>query len=895
MDKLKEVKKIIQMMNEGSVTTQDLQTFITATLEFVKKQKDDFLQISQDSIDEIDKIVLYIEKEHEKTLQKVDEKSSKLEQELTKQIKEVKYLLEGAKNLIPQDGRDGLNGKDGKDGSPDTPEEIVKKINTTENSIDAKVIKDSATYVRKNDLDYAVSVLENQTRFLIASNSNRGSNTGGVSSVNGITDAVTLSAGTNMSLNQVGNDIEFNANFTQSGKYMISGGATWSGTGLTYDVSFLTYFFNGNKTADPTSVTLASSDPTNNRLDAIVVDEAGVVSVITGDASSSPVEPPIPADQLQVQFILVEAGSTAPTIASENIYLDDPTSNWTFSTYSTATPTTGSINFAGTNTPFQGINDIEASTDLRLGARFVRDTSFDAFQYTMLQVWVRFTGTAVASNKSLNVRFENSAGTLVANTINLFNYGLQRGILDTWQLVVVPITAFGALPATVKGLKMIMAGGTVGQVRQWDVDYMILTNGSVPFANVPTIAFYKDNVGIASQSGLNIVEGLGGATITGVNSPTNNRVDYTFNAFGGDELSFRDPASKVSLIGTDIELVEPTITSTGALFTGVFAETFIGSGAAVAENTDDTNLAFSIATIGDDGKPNGGILGGSRGTGAFIGVVAAGQHDDVYDKPYVEYTAQIAGQGGGLDYRNVFRSDAAGTRIKSDNLFVLDASRGEIRLRQTSSSTDWWEIPVVAGAEGYVLTAHGDGAEATWEAPTASASLTSTYVGYGDGSNLLTGSADLTWDNTNKVFSAGVTGVGSTYLTLDSINNTSKVSTTGTFQVTDDTGAPWFEINNNNHISYIGKITDNRSYISVDSSDDLTREIVINTVSQVKIGDVLGVVNSTQIIVDDSTELITITNVPTYADDAAAVTGGLTTGQLYKTTTSGITALNIVP
>ena len=82
MDKLKEVKKIIQMMNEGSVTTQDLQTFITATLEFVKKQKDDFLQISQDSIDEIDKIVLYIEKEHEKTLQKVDEKSSNLNKNL---------------------------------------------------------------------------------------------------------------------------------------------------------------------------------------------------------------------------------------------------------------------------------------------------------------------------------------------------------------------------------------------------------------------------------------------------------------------------------------------------------------------------------------------------------------------------------------------------------------------------------------------------------------------------------------------------------------------------------------------------------------------------------------------------------------------------------------------
>ena len=194
---------------------------------------------------------------------------------------------------------------------------------------------------------------------------------GGVTSLNTLTGALNLVAGNNIDVTASGTDITIDANFTQMGKYMISGGATWSGTGLTYDVSFLTYFFSGNKTANPTSVTLDPSDPTNSRLDAIVVDEAGVVSVITGTPSSSPVEPPIPADQLQVQFILVEAGSTAPTIATENIYLDDPTSGWTFSTYSTATPTTGSINFAGTNTPKQGINDIEASTDLRLGARFV--------------------------------------------------------------------------------------------------------------------------------------------------------------------------------------------------------------------------------------------------------------------------------------------------------------------------------------------------------------------------------------------------------------------------------------------------------------------------------------------------------------------------------------------
>ena len=158
---------------------------------------------------------------------------------------------------------------------------------------------------------------------------------GTTTTINGLSGNVTLSAGNNVSLGETGNDIQINANFTQSGKYMISGGATWSGTGLVYDVSFLNYFFDGLKTANQSQVTLDASDPSNNRIDAIVVDEAGVVSVITGDAAASPVEPPIPEDQLQVQFILVEAGSVTPTITSEEIYMDDPTTNWTFSTYTT--------------------------------------------------------------------------------------------------------------------------------------------------------------------------------------------------------------------------------------------------------------------------------------------------------------------------------------------------------------------------------------------------------------------------------------------------------------------------------------------------------------------------------------------------------------------------------
>lgn len=40
---------------------------------------------------------------------------------------------------------------------------------------------------------------------------------------------------------------------------------------------------------------------------------------------------------------------------------------------------------------------------------------------------------------------------------------------------------------------------------------------------------------------------------------------------------------------------------------------------------------------------------------------------------------------------------------------------------------------------------------------------------------------------------------------------------------------------------------------------------------------------------------LTLSAVPTFANDAAAIAGGLTSGKLYKTTTAGITALNILP
>lgn len=57
-----------------------------------------------------------------------------------------------------------------------------------------------------------------------------------------------------------------------------------------------------------------------------------------------------------------------------------------------------------------------------------------------------------------------------------------------------------------------------------------------------------------------------------------------------------------------------------------------------------------------------------------------------------------------------------------------------------------------------------------------------------------------------------------------------------------------------------------------------------NKIMQGRIGSLLSNAND-----------LLIQNVPLYANDAAAKAAGLITGNLYKTTTTGITALNIVP
>jgi hypothetical protein len=123
--------------------------------------------------------------------------------------------------------------------------------------------------------------------------------------------------------------------------------------------------------------------------------------------------------------------------------------------------------------------------------------------------------------------------------------------------------------------------------------------------------------------------------------------------------------------------------------------------------------------------------------------------------------------------------------------------------------------------------------------PGGSTTLPATYIGYGDDSNLLTGSSDFTYKNvsgTSFGFNVAITGIKG---------------------------------------------------LSVSTQDT-------NTILAI-IGDVNGSGYNTHIQVNDNNQTVLITNVPEYANDTSAINANLLSGSLYKTTTLGSTYLKIVP
>jgi len=231
-----------------------------------------------------------------------------------------------------------------------------------------------------------------------------------------------------------------------AGNQLISGGASYSGTGMVFDVSALVYLIGGIEyTSAETSVTLANGDATNPRFDAIVVDENEVVSVIQGTPASDPITPSIGVDQVLVQYVLIGIGATTPNITTELIYQDFAPVYWTRGSAGTNNITDFN---SSTPAPPQGSSCVLTSIGQygkRRGVSFSTASPVSRSEYVQLSFRVNFPQSLVDQGVPYFKVWafgDNTPGDgPQLGSVELTNY-CDASLADTWQLVSIPTSFF---------------------------------------------------------------------------------------------------------------------------------------------------------------------------------------------------------------------------------------------------------------------------------------------------------------------------------------------------------------------------------------------------------------------------------------------------------------------
>lgn len=426
-----------------------------------------------------------------------------------------------------------------------------------------------------------------------------------------------------------------------SNNRIISGNASWSGTGYVYDISALTYWFDGvllGPTA-ATQITLNASDPTNDRFDALVVDQAGVISKITGTASANPVFPAIPDSQLLIQYVNVGAGTTTPVILQDLIYNENtgPTAEWTATQFDTTTGAIGTVNVASTNAPKSGTVCIQATgVNARRGAKLVRQTAIDLQQFAYVQIWYRNDGVALPAAKVPYFQFQNSAGNPTGNNVNLLTYGISRTVVNTWQLAVVPVSAFGNL-TTIKGARGLVIGGTTASTASFSLDYMLLSGGILPQGAIGPIYLSPSNTLYSTGAGT-------GATAV------------TDSIFFGNLSGFQATSASNSIFQG---------AGSGYKATGAFDSIFIGKNSGYLAYSANSSIFIG---------PNAGNGATSANYSTFIGDHAGYLSSSAYSSTFFGYQA---GQNAVNANQSVFMGNYSGQNaFAADNSFFLGYRAG---------------------------------------------------------------------------------------------------------------------------------------------------------------------------------------------------------------------------
>jgi hypothetical protein len=331
-----------------------------------------------------------------------------------------------------------------------------------------------------------------------------------------------------------------NINNPGNANLLISGGASWSGTGMVFNVSALVYQIAGVEfSALAQNITLSSGDPSNNRFDAIVVNEAGVVSVILGTPAVNPLTPAIDENYVLVQYVLVGAGATTPTITNEFVYREGSSPDWLQQFTAGAVPSLSAVFTSTTFPPFQGLESTlvtAPSYPNSYNLKFVRYTkpsgSISRSTFTFLTFRV-YLPVALPARNILVALYNN---TTLIGAVNATNWGLGMNSINNWQLVSIPTNAFGNLGiTTITSVRFLMTGATANTFApgfdRYALDDIKFQSGFGPQINTATIDILDNTIPVGSTSKLNFNSG-NGLIVTSINNTISNQIDLSFEATG---------------------------------------------------------------------------------------------------------------------------------------------------------------------------------------------------------------------------------------------------------------------------------------------------------------------------------------------------------------------------
>jgi len=256
------------------------------------------------------------------------------------------------------------------------------------------------------------------------------------------------------------------------GTFLAAGGDVAYSSGLSFRVSAGSAYINFVLVPFAAAlVTIGTADITNPRIDAIVVSNAGALSVVAGTAAATPATPDTDSlTQLVLSYVLVPANASSLAITLTNLYLEN--TEWTSSVSG------ASVVANSTTNPFAGTKDIEF-TAAASGA-YVRLTNGSAISLsTAKQLVFQIRSKAAWANpKSVLVTWYSGTTKVGQSaTLSQGKYGFASETTTGYQQIVIPIIAFG-----------VPAGTTVDRL-----EFKVNGGGAA-------IGFYLDNVVLESTS-----------------------------------------------------------------------------------------------------------------------------------------------------------------------------------------------------------------------------------------------------------------------------------------------------------------------------------------------------------------------------------------------------------